>query len=343
MEAVVLGPNQPERFYRGGAAIAAFRGLAAESERQPEDWVGSTTTLFGQAELGLSRLETGELVRDLVRKDPQAWLGPELGRNAQDGGLLVKLLDAGERLPIHAHPDRDFARRHLSCPYGKTEAWLIQGTPEGGPGTVHLGFRRDVDASTLRTWVQSQDAATMLDTMHTLPVWAGDAVFVPAGLPHAIGAGIFLVELQEPTDFSVLLQWEGFALDGPNEGHLGIGYDLALQCIDRRGWSAEEIEDLRSTLQHRPGIETPLPGAAAEFFRAERLRPSPVLELEADFSILVVVEGHGQLRTAGATLALRRGMTVLVPYAVGASTLTGEIHVIRCRPPQHLPSWHLPA
>ena len=65
----------------------------------------------------------------------------------------------------------------------------------------------------------------------------GDRVLVPAGMPHAIGRGILLVELQEPTDFSVLLEWEGFAIDGRAEGHLGLGFDVALGCVDRAGWS----------------------------------------------------------------------------------------------------------
>ncbi len=339
MEPVVLPPNQSERFYRGGARIAAFRGLPSPGDRYPEDWVGSTTALFGQEELGLSRFENGEALRDLVRADPQAWLGPEHARAfGAETGLLVKLLDAGQRLPVHAHPDRAFARRHLSCPYGKTEAWIVTGT-EGGSGLVHLGFHSDVEPETLRRWVQDQDGDGMLAAMHAVPVEPGDAVLVPAGLPHAIGEGVLLVELQEPTDFSVLLEWEGFALDGPRDGHLGLGFDLALQCVDRRGWDVEELQALRRRDSGRAGVEQPLPREAEPYFRAERLRPAPELGLEPGFSVLVVLEGSGELAgQAGHVLSLQRGMTVLVPYAAGTLALRGPLHVLRCRPPATAPA-----
>ena len=71
----------------------------------------------------------------------------------------------------------------------------------------------------------------MLDALNELAVSAGDAIFVPAGMPHAIGAGLLIVELQEPTDLSVLLEWDGFELTEA-EGHLELGWDRALQALD---------------------------------------------------------------------------------------------------------------
>lgn len=333
LQPVVLGPNQSERFYRGGPAIAAFRGLPTPGERYPEDWVASTTTLFGQQELGLSRLDGGALLRDLVREDPEAWLGGQhVARFGDDTALLVKLLDAGEQLPVHAHPSQEFSRRHLDCPHGKTEAWLVvEATPDA---RVHLGFRVDVEAAALSRWVTEQDTASMLGAMHAVPVRSGDAVLVPAGLPHAIGAGVFLVELQEPTDWSVLMQWEGFAVDGPSEGHLGLGYDLALQCVDRRGWSAAELAGLRSSDDLSRGLVHPLPAEAEPYFRAERLRPDPELRLDPGFAVLVGVDGSGELELEDSTtIPVRRGTTLLVPHAVGATTLHGDVHALRCRPP----------
>jgi mannose-6-phosphate isomerase len=118
---VVLPPNGVPRFYLGGPAIAELRGTEAAGERVPEDWVGSTTTVFGEDELGLSRLPDGRFLRDAVAEDPVAFFGPEHAeRRGADPALLVKLLDAGERLPVHVHPDGAFAREALRSPYGKT-------------------------------------------------------------------------------------------------------------------------------------------------------------------------------------------------------------------------------
>ncbi len=105
MRPVRLEANQPPRFYRGGEAISRFRGgPPPERDDRPEDWVGSTTTLFGHEREGLTTLPGGRSLRLEVEADPEAWLGPEQAE-AFDGrtGLLVKLLDAG-RAAARAHP-----------------------------------------------------------------------------------------------------------------------------------------------------------------------------------------------------------------------------------------------
>ena len=192
-----------------------------------EDWVASTTSRFGLGDDGLSRLPDGRYLRDAIETSPVEWLGPDhLDYFGAEPALLVKLLDAGQRLPVHAHPDRSFALRHLGSRHGKTEAWLVLGT-EGAEPVVYLGWTGDVEPAELSTWVAQQDTALMLGRMHKLTVEAGDSVLVPAGTAHAIGSGVFSLELQEPTDFSVMLETEGFDIDparvrrfGPRTGHL---------------------------------------------------------------------------------------------------------------------------
>ena len=80
----------------------------------PEDWVGSTTTSFGHDTRGSRRCADGRILRDVIDADPVGYLGPEhVARFGSNPGLLVKLLDAGERLAVHFHPGREFAREHL--------------------------------------------------------------------------------------------------------------------------------------------------------------------------------------------------------------------------------------
>jgi mannose-6-phosphate isomerase len=330
-----LAANRFPRFYRGGSAIDELRGATPEAGAAflPEDWVGSTTTAFGSAE-GLTRLEDGRTLREAVAADPEGFLGREHAAAYGDSpALLVKLLHAGERLPVHCHPDRGFARRHLDCPWGKTEAWVIAGT-EGPEAVVHLGFREAMDQGRLAGLVDGQRVEALLASLNAVPVAVGDTVLVPAGLPHAIGQGVLLVELQEPTDFSVLLEWEGFAVDGRRDGHLGLGFELALGCVDRSGWSRERLAGLRGGRgPDRPGVERLFPAEADPFFRAERLSPDPAARLEAAFSILVVTGGSGELETAAGALELARGDTVLVPFAAGPGEVRGRLAAVRCLPP----------
>jgi mannose-6-phosphate isomerase len=335
---ILLESNQLHRSYRGGPAIARFRGTEPSDEHAPEDWVGSTTTVFGDERQGLTTLPDGSVLRDAIAADPEAFLGPaHAKRYGSDPALLVKLLHAGERLPVHCHPSRAFARRHLDCPFGKTEAWVIVET-EGARPLVHLGFRQDVEAATLAGWVERQETTTMLRALHALEVRPGDAVLVPAGVPHAIGEGVFVVELQEPTDFSVLLERDGFVGEGRGDGHLGIGYDLALSCVDRSGFGEETVARLRRRAREaqeiRPGVWSVLLADADPYFRAERLLPQPTARLEPAFSILVVLDGEGRLETEhGGELPLAQGDTVLVPYASGAGRVAGPVEAIRCLPP----------
>jgi mannose-6-phosphate isomerase len=328
---IVLPPNGVPRFYRGGAAIAALRGTEPAGERVPEDWVGSMTPVFGEQELGLSRLHDGRLLRDVATADPVGFFGPDhAGRHGADPALLVKLLDAGERLPVHVHPDRPFAREALGSPYGKTEAWITIATT-GPDATVRVGFREEVGAETLARWVREQDERSMLDALNPIPLRPGDSVFVPAGVAHAIGEGVLIVELQEPTDLSVLLEWQGFAGAGTIEPTLGLGWEVALRCVELSG---HEPAHLSGSQDDGDGVTSLLPAAAEPFFRAERIVPAPSAELERGFAILVVTDGDGALHSEdGEPLPLRRGDTLLVPWGAGACRLEGELVAIACRPP----------
>jgi mannose-6-phosphate isomerase len=331
---IVLGANQPRQYYRGGLAIAALRGVPPASEFGPEDWVASTTTRFGQESDGLSSLPDGRLLRDAVAADPRGWLGAEhVEAFGTSTAVLVKLLDAGQRLPVHSHPSNTFAQRHFGSHFGKTEAWIVVGT-EGADPRVHIGFRDDVPRDTLAGWVSAQEGSALLDALNTTTVTAGDTVLIPAGLPHAIGAGVFIVELQQPTDLSVTLEWEGFLAD-EKSAHLGIGFDVAIDSVDRDGWGDGRWESLvRHTGRHDDPVVDLFGAGARGFFRADRLQVRDTVDIDSSFAVLVVLSGDGRLRTRnGGTLDLRKGQTVVVPHAAGAATVDGELTVLRCRPP----------
>ena len=178
-------------------------------------------------------------------------------------------------------------------------------------GCVYLGFSPDVDADTLAEWVADQ--GPMIEALNRLPVRAGDCVLVPAGVPHAIGPGLLVVELQEPTDYSVLLEWKGFDIADPSEWHVGLGTEVALELVDRRrgpplGWRPCGSA---SRFPWHPGRGSLLPALADPFFRAEQVTDGAVLE--GSVSILVVVEGSLSLsgldrqprRDVGAPVRLR--------------------------------------
>lgn len=327
MRPVLLAANQPpERFYRGGARIAGFRGTADAGDRVPEDWVASTTTIAGEPGVGLTTLPDGRLLRDAIADDPDGWLGAEhAARFGADEMLLVKLLDPGERLPVHAHPSREFAAQHLGHAHGKAEAWFIL-----APGVVHLGLRDDVTPDELLDLVTRQDTEALLARLHRIEVAAGDAVYVPAGTLHATGEGVFLVEVQEPEDLSILLEWRDYALDGERDGHLGLGFPVVLGAVDRQGRSADEVAGWIT--RGRDGEV--LPPESAPFFRLARHDIRGSAAIGTGFAVAVVTAGALVLETAhGGALELPAGSTAVIPAAAGALRAVGEGELLLCRPP----------
>jgi mannose-6-phosphate isomerase len=335
LDPVRLGPNYAKYSpqYVGGGGIARFRGIEAHEPIAPEDWVGSDTALFGAKESGLTRLDDGTLLRDAIEKDPLGYLGDEhvaaFGANA---GMLAKLLDSASRLNVHLHPSDDFARQHLNCDYGKTEAWIVLETAATG-GEVWLGFTRDVDEAELAGWRSTQAIDEMLANLHHVPVKEGSAVLVPAGVPHAIGAHVLVLELQQPTDFSIPLEHRVPPGEPPaSGGDLGLPTELALQAVDREAWSEGRLQHLLGPRTSGPGPI--LPPSADPFFRTELVSGGNHGRLEAGFAVVVAVRGSGALQGTASegAIPLRRGSTVLVPYGAGPTTVTGDVDVIVCRP-----------
>ena len=307
MRPFALPPNQLHRFYRGGEAIARLRGIEGHDPYAPEDWVGAVNAAWGTEDEGLARLDDGRYVRDAVAADPEGFLGPEhVARYGPDPGLLVKLLDAAERLPVHAHPDRPFAAAYFASPFGKTEAWIVLGTREPS-AELWVGLRDDVEPAVYRDWIERQEVERLLASLNRLSVRAGDVVYLPAGVPHAIGAGVFMAELQEPTDFSIVCEWTGFPIR-PDDAHLGLGWDAAVGALDLH--AHEPIHGL--------------PDEARAFFWADGETDAP-----GRFAVLLVVEGEGEVAGEPA----RAGDAWAVPAAAADLGIGADVRVLRCLAP----------
>jgi mannose-6-phosphate isomerase len=332
----LLPVNQFDHFYRGGRRIVELRGGdGSDGLRRPEDWIGSMTTLTSSRTKGLSRLPDGALLRDAVMADPGAWLGPaHVDAFGVSAALLVKLLDAGERLPVHLHPDRAFARRHLGTPHGKTEAWIVLDVAAGARARV--GFAETQRLADVRGMVDKGDSDGLVASLRAVDVRPGDAMLVPAGLPHCIDAGVFVLELQEPTDLSILLEAEGLDLDLRRDGHLGLGFDVALRALRLDALDDAELDSLLLPRERLAGtgIVDLLPTAAEPYFRAHRVRGPGGLVGPAGFAVVLVTDGTGALVTeTGERLAVRRGDAAVVPFAAGPWRLDGDVEVVACRPP----------
>ena len=329
----LLPPNPVQHFYRGGDRIAALRGIVPETDHQPEEWLAATVSRFGDPVTGLAVTTDGAYLRDLVAAEPAAWVGPEIGRDASDVGILVKLLDARQRLPVHVHPQRGFAMAHLDCPYGKTEAWYVLDTE--ADCAVYVGWNQAIDRVELDRRRDAQDSEWMLAHMNRVVVREGMGVLVPAGTAHAIDGGIFVAEVQEPTDFSILLEWS-VTTSTREESHLDLGFDTVMPAVSTDHLPEEELSKLISlegTRPPSPMFRSLLPAVADPYFRLSDAAAcgGRTDTRAAGFAVVLVTDGNGALVGRSESFPVERGQVLAVPHAFGdwhleadAAVLVGE-------------------
>ncbi|MEI8184641.1 MAG: type I phosphomannose isomerase catalytic subunit [Actinomycetes bacterium] len=326
-----LPSNQFDHFYKGGNRIGKLRNGPGGPMR-PEEWIGSTTTRFGEAINGLSKLSDGQLLKDVINADPIAWLGEKhLDKFGVSTEILVKLLDPDQRLPVHYHPDQRFAKEKLHLNHGKTEAWIILDAPSGA--RVGVGFNKQMSKSEVAALVKAHDSQGLLDSLVFKEVKAGDAVFVPAGIAHAIESGIFVLELQEPTDLSILLEWDGFAVDGDKDGHLNLGFDTALDALRLSPLSQAEDKEIVSRFESTAAKSHPIFKSVADpFFRADYLTGDEK-KVEAGFGVFLALAGEGQLVFENTDrLDVKAGDAIVIPFCAGSFTLKNCAGILS-RPP----------
>lgn len=165
----------------------------------------------------------GQTLHELVRKYPDELLGRHAG--CEQFPLLFKFLDAAETLSVQVHPNDSQAAILAPGQHGKSEAWVVLAAQPDS--RLSVGLKSGVDRATLERHLA---AGTVEECMHSIPARVGDVISVPAGTVHAIGAGVSLAEIQQPSDVTFRL-FDGNRRDA--QGHLRpLHVEQALQCID---------------------------------------------------------------------------------------------------------------
>ncbi len=326
MSAAGLGAPLPlePRFVRriwGGGALPAFHGSpdpGGGSEPVGESWLADGSSVVSAGPL------RGAVVADLASRFGADLLGRStVERYGNRMALLVKLLDAADDLSVQVHPDDTYALENEAATghLGKTEAWYVL---RAAPGAAVLrGFARDVTQAEVRGAAAD---GTLEGLLRRLPVRAGDVVVNPAGMVHAVGAGILLYEVQQSSDLTYRLY---------DYGRVGAGGRPRELHIDK----ALDVADLAAA---EPGLPS-VPAAGPGEWRRLVDRPEFVLDsvsVDGDHGAygatrpeacqaLTVVAGDVQLLWNGDGLAMARGATVLLPAVFGGYQIRGDGEVLR--------------
>ncbi len=252
----------------------------------------------------------------LVAEKNEELFGAAAGR--EQFPLLIKFLDASDRLSVQVHPDDALAKRYDPVENGKTEAWVIL---DAEPGSLlYAGLKADVDEPAMRS---ALEAGRVDECLHTLPVAAGDCVFVPAGTVHAIGEGILLAEVQQSSDLTFrLYDWGRVGADGrPRAIHV----EDSIRCTDFARGPVEPVTPTRVQGDSGDGdVVEQLVECAYFGIRRHVVTKTAEFEPSDRFRILMTVAGAGVLRWESESRDVPLGTSVLLPAAAPQVTFESQ-------------------
>ncbi|MDR1351981.1 MAG: class I mannose-6-phosphate isomerase [Treponema sp.] len=324
-EPVFFERNRVYRITLGGLLFHDLFGDKPEDTNYPEEWIASgvpATLNGGDPHEGISKIKGTDVYLDtLLKAEPERMLG---GR--KEWGVLVKALDSSMRLPIQAHPDKAFSKKYLNSRHGKVEAWIILATRDDAE--IYFGFEDRINEKIFLSAIKRNetDKDALVKLMHKIPVKSGDIFLIPAKAPHAIGKNILLVEVQEPTDFTITPEaWCGDELIREDLKYLGLGRDVALRCFDYSiyGDGAEEMgrkipKKIIETDQY--SSESLIGFSDTPCFAVNRHRIRGSLALQNAPAVYFVANGNGSIN-GGGTLPpyrkiIQKGDYFFLPFAL---------------------------
>ncbi|MCL2300239.1 MAG: class I mannose-6-phosphate isomerase [Firmicutes bacterium] len=330
-----LEENRVWRLYTGGKLLDALHGREGEDGCYPEDWLASVVEAINPPREGAPKHEG--LSRAVLACGETAYL-----RDLIDTpfNVLTKFLDSAVRLPIQVHPDKAAARRLFHSEYGKTEAWVILGGREiGGEAPyILMGFQEEVTPALLKDLFDRQDIEGMAALLHKIPVQPGEVYLIRGGSPHAIGAGVLLLEIQEPTDYTVSLETRDTRGNEVPEQliHQGLGFEKMFECFH---YTAQSLEGLLQSVRMQPkalspGYEELISYDDTPCFCLRRMQVSGVrIQDTGELPYtLAVTKGKGTVNG----VAVRQGDCLFVSAGQEAYEIEGEMELLQCLPPQQM-------
>lgn len=342
-------PNRVKRLYTGGSGIDRLRGDPSPVDAHfPEDWIASCVKANSREvppDHGLSRYAwRGQVLSfpDLLREAGAEVLGAaHVACYGANPGFLSKLLDSSMRLPIQVHPDRQGAQRLFNSPFGKTEAWILFATREiaGEKPYILLGFNESLREDVFRRESEAGTYQQGLAMLHRFEVHPGEVYLVHGRMPHAIGPGVTMVEVMEPTDITI------------NPERLCCGYELPPERRFARISPADALDLFDYTPLPRAEVlvrccpapevlERRAQGVLSRRIARERFPFFEVQELTLDgrwpfdlalrsFRVGIVVSGTARINA----LEVGRGESFFIPHACTDLVVEGRAQLVFLLPP----------
>lgn len=294
----------------GGDKLKKDYGKNADFDKLAESWEltvrpdGMNTVANGEY--------AGMTLGELIAKSGNKIVGSNYSGDRFP--LLIKFIDACDRLSIQVHPSDDYALKNEN-EFGKTEMWYIVEAEEGAE--LVFGLSKDY---TKESFAKAVSEGTVENLLNRVKVHAGDVYFIPSGLVHAIGAGILICEIQQNSNVTYrVYDYNRPGKDGkPRELHVEKAKEVIVN------YTHEEIEKMRfsGTAKRTPDLL-----ATCDKFTVYKHDISGEIEITADersFVSISFTEGEGNIVFDGAFYPFKKGDTYFLPAGMGKAVIKAE-------------------
>lgn len=266
----------------------------------------------------------GHLLNDILQDHPEF-----IGSHPRNGfPILVKLIDASQKLSIQVHPTDEYAQSHENGESGKTEMWYVLDAKPGAE--LIFGFNQDREPDEIRA---SLEEGTIEKYLRKVPVTKDDVFYIPAGTIHAIGEGILLAEIQQSSNLTYRL-YDYERMD--KYGHKReLHRDRALEVANLSS-SIKPRQPMR-VLRYRPGVASELL-CRCKYFEVNRMlinterRQKVTYSADAlSFRVLLCIDGDGSLLYDDEALKFRKGDCIFVPANSVMMEIQGDAQFLDIR------------
>lgn len=346
----------------GGRELDRFRGInpPQDTPNGAEAWVGSMTRANGATKdnpnLGCAEvlLPNGkrEYLFSAVLSAPEKVLGEKhMAYYGNSLGMLIKMIDAKKPFLLQCHPTRGNAQKYWNSQFGKEECWFVLGTRQDMEEEPYilLGFREGITRQEFEKAYRQGDIQRLEGMCHKIKVKPGECYLIPGGVPHALGAGCFVAEIQEPSDLTAVPFSQAYLLDYRRKANpLGVfvAEDESLyetRMLNTFHYEGSSKEELLSRLKSKErilreetgGKEIEIFGDAdTKSFSCTVVRVTKEISRvnTGDVQIGIVLSGQGNIRCGQITIPVQQGSELFFPCSVRDAVFEGDFSVILCNP-----------
>lgn len=302
----------------GGSKLKTEYNFETDKDIAAEAWVLSCH------KDGPDIVMNGELAGKTLPEALKIWGDKALGERAAAFPyfpLLIKLIDAKDRLSVQVHPDNEYALKNEG-EFGKTEMWYVVDCEEGAQ--LIYGLNRYVSKEEFEQRIKDN---TLPEICNYVPVHKGDVFFISAGTLHAIGAGILIAEVQQNSNTTYRVSDYGrLGADGkPRPLHI----EKALEVTERK---KPAVPYGAVGKEESTGFGSVRKLASCEYFTASLINLDGEARLEeaGSFVSLVLLDGAAELKYSGGALSLKKGGSVFIPAGLQFS-VTGKAEILFSR------------